>query len=220
MFKRAKKENRSVVQLQMGRSKAKKDSEDHLDHFDARVDIAPLWLNVDQDSLLFIIRFAFACYESVCYDVSENEEELDDPMLQSYVFVTEEDEEQENKEKAFEALESVYAERAPSLVMFDHFSVSSIEIEIDFRAKGRRMDTLFMNPRKESKNGREMMYRMLYWICGLLSVNESKMTLETILIRRCRSDILWDEVSKIWFPQVERVWGRREIISKPFFFIP
>ncbi len=152
--------------------------------WECRADAAPLWLNVDQDTLIFVLRFGLQCHDLVC---SELFLESDDPMEQSFVLMGEEEkgknEEDEEGEAVFEAL-----------------SVGAVDVEIDFRAKGRRMDTLLLHRRQ----GAEAVYRLLYYVSGLLSVNESHLTLQTVLLRDVLQSQVVAALGRLWFPQIQR----------------
>lgn len=176
--------NSPCIQVQLGKQQAQ-------DKWDCRVDVAPLWLNVDQDSLIFLLRFTLQMYEVVCSELQldnkvDDEFMEQDPMMQSFVLMP--DQQQQDFAPTSEG---------PS---FGMLSVSAVHVEIDFRAKGRRMDTVLM----KSRRGRETLYEMLFWLSGLLSFNESQLSLEPVLLRDIPCDRAMQELSKVWFPQIEK----------------
>ncbi len=162
--------NAPCAQLQLGKLNSAKQL------WECRVDMAPCWLNVDQDTLIFVIRYGLACHDQICTDLLI----ADDPMEQSFVMLNE-----EVKDEA---------------ELFETLSVSAIDVEIDFRAKNRRMDELMVNRRHES----EFVYMMLLYASALLSVNESRLTLDTVLLRNVKQSELLSRLSQQWFPQIHR----------------
>jgi hypothetical protein len=175
--------NVPCVQVQLGKLRHLQDEE----RWECRVDVAPLWLNVDQDTLIFVLRCGLATHELVCAELFVQDEP--DPMEQSFVLLPGETVHQQQHQ------EQNQAERT-----FETLSISAVDVEIDFRAKNRRMDTLLMN----SRHGIEAMYRLLYFVSGLLSVNESRLFLDTVLLRNVKQSELAAVLSREWFPQIQR----------------
>lgn len=151
--------------------------------WECRVDVAPFWLNVDQDTLIFVLRFGLSCHEQICTDLFILDEP-EDPMEQSFVLLKERPVESPAEERVFETL-----------------SISAVDVEIDFRAKNRRMDdTLLLNRRK----GGEFVYLLLYYASALLSVNESRLSLDTVLLRDVKESDVSARLMQHWFPQIQR----------------
>lgn len=179
--------NAPCAQLEMG--KLQKNNEEEEDRWQCRVDVAPFWLNVDQDTLIFVLRFGLSCHEQVCTELFIFDEEPD-PMEQSFVLMSDQ-----------EAPPPVAAVEEKKEALFETISVSAIDVEIDFRAKNRRMDnTLLLNRRQ----GGEFVYTLLYYASALVSVNESRLLLDTVLLRRVKQSQVFARLSELWFPQIQR----------------
>lgn len=145
---------------------------------------------------MFLLRFAFFYYEHAV-DAS------DDALLDSFVLL---DESQERLQPLVPLCDVEAPPAAVPGLFFDTFSVSQVDVEIDFKAKGRRVDEALLQMPSRPDSGARVaaIYQALYVLTGMLSVNESHATLATVLLRRVSAAQLTAQLQAHWFPQLQR----------------
>ena len=92
--------------------------------------MAPVWLNIDQDTLIFVLQFAVACYETIGTDLFLD---LDgggetDPMMQSFIMV-----QGAGMEDSLPHIDDRKEELEATETVFETLSLSGIDLEIDFQ---------------------------------------------------------------------------------------